>query len=332
MKRFIFFLGVLTLAAPFCTKDDPPGPDWIHDPTPFTIDLPDFFPIMEVPANNPTTKEGVSLGRMLYYDPILHKDSIQACASCHHQALSFSTPGNILPHINLAWSSAFLWNGKVQGSLENVMYFESAEFFKTGLARLQNHPDYPKRFYEAFGSKEISYENISRALAQFFRTMVSSNSKYDGYIDPNQLIFLEDEELLGFDIFFSEKGDCFHCHGGILFTDNHFHNNGLDADPEPGLFEITGDPQDVGRFKTPTLRNIELTGPYMHDSRYQTLEEVIDFYSEGLDPSPTIDPLMKNISQGGVHLTPQEKGYLLAFLKTLTDTVYLQNEALSNPF
>ncbi|MCB9283561.1 MAG: cytochrome-c peroxidase [Lewinellaceae bacterium] len=332
MKRTILLLGVLIWTLPYCTKEKPIDPGWEYDPTPFNLEYPDFFPILEIPADNPTTVQGVLLGRMLYYDPILHKDSTEACASCHQQAFSFSKPGNIIPHINLGWSGAFLWNGKIQGTLEDIMLFESRDFFETDLSRLQNHPDYPKRFYEAFGDKEITYEHIAKAMAQFERTMISANSKYDQYLDPDQFVFLEDEEFLGYDIFFSEKGDCFHCHGGILFTDNRFHNNGLDANPEPGLSEITGDPFDVGRFKTPTLRNIELTGPYMHDSRYETLEEVIDFYSEGLKNSPTVDPLMKNVYKGGIQLTPQEKGYLLAFLKTLTDTTYLHNPALEDPF
>jgi cytochrome c peroxidase len=314
-----------------CAKEDtPPGP--VYDPTPLSIEFPASFPILEIPADNPTTVEGVLLGRMLYYDPILHKDSLMACASCHQQAFSFSTPGNIIPHINLGWNRSFLWNGKIQGALEDIMLFESQEFFETDLSRLQKHPEYPDLFFKAFGSETASYEAIAKALSQFLRTMISSNSKYDRYIDPKQIVFLSDEEFLGFDIFYSEKGDCFHCHGGILFTDNQFHNNGLDAEPEHGLFEITGNPFDKGLYKTPTLRNVALTAPYMHDSRFQTLEEVIDFYSEGLRQSPTVDPLMKNVHQGGIQLTEAEKGYLLAFLNMLTDTTYTLNPALGSPF
>jgi cytochrome c peroxidase len=135
------------------------------------------------------------------------------------------------------------------------------------------------------------------------------------------------------EIFNTERGDCFHCHGGILFTDNMFHNTGLDAEPgDKGLSAVTGDPLDRGRFKTPTLRNIEVTAPYMHDGRFRTLEEVVDFYSEGVQNSPTIDPLMKFAHQGGVRLTAQERSDLIAFLKTLTDTTFLTNPAFGNPF
>lgn len=325
------FLGVIAfLLLVRCDDDIPPGP--VYDPTPLQIAIPEHFPILDIPEDNPTTVEGVFLGRMLFYDPILHRDSTEACASCHQQAMAFSTPGNIIPHINLGWSTAFLWNGKIQGSLEKSMTFESEEFFQTDLGRLERHPDYPGYFFKAFGSEDITYENIGKALAQFERTMISGDSKYDLYLRPGLPVFLTDEEFLGFDLFFTEKGDCFHCHGGILFTDNLFHNNGLDAEPSEGLFEVTGISDDIGRYKTPTLRNIELTAPYMHDSRYQTLEEVIDFYSEGLHQSPTVDPLMKNVYKGGIQLTEQEKGYLIAFLKTLTDTVYVNKVELGSPF
>ncbi len=327
-------LGIFLLAVAGCEKDEPttPGHNWTYNPTPYELKVPAFFPILDLPADNPQTVEGVKLGRMLYYDPALHADSTHACASCHVQANSFSSDAAVLPHLNLGWSSAFLWNGKVQGTLEDIMLFEAKDFFKTDLDRLRRHPEYPRLFYEAFGQDTITYELAAKALSQFQRTMVSSNSKYDRVLDQSSGVFLTDEELNGYDIFFTEKGDCFHCHGGILFTDNQFHNNALDASPEAGLSEITGQPLDAGKFKTPTLRNIALTGPYMHDGRYATLEDVIDFYSEGLQSSETVDPLMKSVHLGGKHLTAQEKSDLIAFLKTLTDTTYTANPALASPF
>lgn len=328
-------LGFFLLALGGCEKEhftSHPSHQWTYDPTPFELKIPAFFPILDLPADNPLTVEGVKLGRMLYYDPTLHIDSAQACASCHLQANSFTSSGEVLPHLNLGWNTAFLWNGKVQGTLEDVMLFEVKDFFKTDLDRLRKHPEYQRLFFEAFGQDTITYELAANALAQFQRTMVSSNSKYDQAIQPGNGVFLTEAELNGYDIFFSEKGDCFHCHGGILFTDNQFHNNALDANPEAGLSEITGQPLDVGKFKTPTLRNVELTGPYMHDGRYATLEEVIDFYSEGLKASETVDPLMKNLHTGGIRLSTQEKSDLLAFLKTLTDTSYTTNPELASPF
>jgi cytochrome c peroxidase len=335
MKRTYLFIfaGILMSGFWACSKDEtPPGNDYVYDPTPYEATIPAFFPILDIPAANPMTVQGVKLGRMLYYDPALHQDSAKACATCHIQANSFSSDPTVIPHLNLGWSNNFLWTGKVQGSLEDIMLFEVKDFFMTNLTRLQNHPDYPRLFYEAFGTDTITNQLAANALAQFERTMVSSNSKYDKVLDQNSGVFFTDEELNGYDLFFTEKADCFHCHGGILFTDNDFHNNALDANPEPGRFDITNSPYDLGKYKAPTLRNIELTGPYMHDGRFNTLEEVIDFYSEGLQMSETVDPLMKSVHLGGKHFSPQDKSDLIAFLKTLTDTTYTTNPALSSPF
>lgn len=316
-----------------CKKDDPsPQHNFTYNPIPFEITFSDQFPILEIPEHNQTTVAGIKLGRMLYYDAELHPDGLHSCASCHLQENSFTSDGEILPHLNLGWNTKFLWDGKIQGTLEDIMLFEVRDFFGTDVDRLQNHADYPRLFFEAFGEEEITQENAAKAMSQFQRTMVSDNSKYDQVISQKPGIFLSDEELRGWDIFFTEKGDCFHCHGGILFTDNLMHNNGLDAQPSAGYGAITGEPFDMGKFKTPTLRNVALTGPYMHDGRYETLEDVINFYSNGVHFSETIDPLMKFVHQGGIQLTDMEKQDLLAFLHTLTDSSYIDNIELSDPF
>jgi cytochrome c peroxidase len=310
--------------------DDPRFDDAVYDPTPYELVLPEGFPILEIPVDNPLTEEGVELGRHLYYDPILHADGDRSCASCHFQSKSFTSDGQVLPHLNLGWNTAFLWDGKVQGSLEDIMLFEVRDFFEADMDRINAHEEYPVLFYEAFGEKVVTDELAAKALAQFQRTMISGNSTYDKVMRGEQ--FFTDAQYDGFEIFFTERGDCFHCHGGVLFTDNDFHNNGLDYDPYPGLGGVTGIAEDMGKFKSPTLRNIELTGPYMHDGRYQTLEDVLDFYSEGLKDSETIDPLMKQIHNGGVQLTAREKNDLLEFLKSLTDMDYTTNPKLSDPF
>mgnify|MGYP002395723027 FL=1 len=165
-----------------------------------------------------------------------------------------------------------------------------------------------------------------KAIAQYERTLISGNSRFDKY--TQRLIPLTPSELSGYNLFMSESGaDCFHCHGDItnpLWTDNLFHNNGLDASfTDNGLGDITGNPADNGKFKTPTLRNLAFTAPYMHDGRFQTLDEVIDHYSTGLKASPTVSPLLKKVSDGGVQLTPQEKADLKAFLLTLTDSSFV---------
>ncbi|MDX1407495.1 MAG: cytochrome c peroxidase [Saprospiraceae bacterium] len=310
--------------------EDPRFDGVVYAPTPYLLSYPDRFPQPEIPADNPLTEEGVQLGRRLFYDPLLHASGEQACAGCHQQSLAFTSDGPVLPHINLGWNSAFLWDGKVQGTLEDIMLFEVKEFFAADMDRFNAHATYPVLFYEAFGEKVVTHEMAAMALAQFQRTMISGNSRYDRFM--NGEIFLTDDEYDGLEIFFTERGDCFHCHGGVLFTDNMFHNNALDADPEQGLARNTGLSQDIGKFKSPTLRNIALTAPYMHDGRYATLGDVINFYSEGLQNSETVDPLMKQLHRGGIQLTMREKEALIAFLHCLTDTSFIQNSALLSPF
>ncbi len=301
-----------------------------YNPTPHHLSFPSYFPDMEIPSHNKLTVEGIRLGRKLYYDVKLHPSQSLSCSFCHNQQNSFSSPSsNCMPHVNLGFSTNFLWNGHVQGELEDIMLFEVEDFFGTDVSVLQADEEYPAMFKEAFGTSKITTKLAARALAQFFRTLNSYRSRYDGMLQGTE--FFTPQEWDGYDIFFSERGDCFHCHGGALMTDNLFHNNGLDQFPDDGRYEETNNPGDLGKFKTPTLRNIELTGPYMHDARYQTLEEVIEFYSSGLQWSETIDPLMKKVQSGGAGLTAQEKENLLLFLKTLTDSSFINNPDLSDP-
>jgi cytochrome c peroxidase len=200
--------------------------------------------------------------------------------------------------------------------------------WETVVAKLEQDPEYPILFSKAFGTSSIDSSLVAKAIAQFERILISGNSKFDQYLLGNATLSLQ--ELNGFTIFMDEeKGDCFHCHGSDnnpLWTDNMFHNNGLDTNfSDLGLGAITGDPNDYGKFRSPTLRNLIFTAPYMHDGRFATLEEVIDHYSEGLQPSSTVDPLMKKVDQGGVQLSNQEKISLKAFLLTLTDFEFINN-------
>lgn len=194
---------------------------------------------------------------------------------------------------------------------------------------------YPDLFFKAFGSKEITMERISKAIAQFVRTLVSANSKFDHYLRGEYQ--LTAEELRGFVLFTTEEGaDCFHCHGGggnPLFTTNLFYNNGKDDEFDDlyDRYSITNNPVDIGAYKAPTLRNVELTGPYMHDGRFSSLEEVIEFYSHQVKNSPYINPLMHHVANGGTQLTPSEKTDLMAFIKTLRDDDFLNNPNFSRP-
>lgn len=331
-----------------CRKEQAEPEPW--DPTPYVLEIPQGFPDMDIPTGNPMTVEGVRLGRMLFHDPILSLDNSQSCASCHAQDFSFTDNGrrfsvgvdgtegfrNAMSLLNAGWIRGHNWDGSA-GSLEEQAFepvvnpIEMHNTWPQAVGRLKSHEAYPDLFFDAFGTRDIDSIHVVHALAQFERTLISADSKWDRYLRGE--VQLTTAETRGFEIFFTEKGDCFHCHTTILFTDNEFHNNGLDSVfTDRGLYEVTGDPNDIGKFRTPTLRNLQFTGPYMHDGRFETLEEVIDFYSEGLKFSPTIDPLMKNVNEGGIRLTEGEKESLLAFIKTLTDTTFVKNPEFSNPF
>jgi cytochrome c peroxidase len=246
-----------------------------------------------------------------------------------------------MPLFNLAWNydNNFFWDGRDLG-LENQVFepitnpVEMHNTWEAVTEKLNEHPEYPELFKAAFGTQTIDSVLVSKAIAQFERTLISANSKFDKFLLGTAT--LTPEETNGFNIFMDEsKGDCFHCHGSDnnpLWTDNKFHNNGLDTTfSDLGLGNVTGDPADNGKFKTASLRNLAFTAPYMHDGRFETIEDVINHYSEGLQNSATIDPLMKKVDQGGVQLSSQEKADLKAFLLSLSDSDFINNPNFSNP-
>jgi cytochrome c peroxidase len=343
--------------------------------TPYTIQIPLHFPTeLNIPSDNPMTVEGIALGRYLFYDGRLSgrsdPDSLMSCATCHIQAHSFVcgidnpvftgghphgltgilTPHFMLPMINLVWTNrGYLWNGMVSQdnstpgyrTLEDIVGIVirlpdeiHGDTNKTK-AMIQQIKGYPDLFKKAFGSSVVTEKSIARAIAQFIRTLISDNSKFDQYLQGQ--VQLSGSELNGYVLFMTEQGgDCFHCHGGDgnpLFTTNLFYNNGKDSvfiDPYD-RFSITGNASDIGAYKAPTLRNLIFTAPYMRDGSFSTIDEVIDFYSSGLVWSPSISPLMHHIATGGVRLTSSQKADLKAFLLTLTDSTFVTNPAFSKP-
>ncbi|WXT99267.1 cytochrome-c peroxidase [Seonamhaeicola sp. MEBiC1930] len=301
-----------------------------------------------IPFDNPQTEEGIVLGKKLFFDSILSADNSQSCADCHMPENAFSDPDkfsdgidgtlgtrNSMPLFNLAWNydEKFFWDGS-SFSLEHQAFnpvadpTEMASSWTVVEQKLQNHSEYPELFNKAFGTSKIDSTLVTKAIAQFERTLISANSKFDKYLLGE--IELTTEELNGFNVFMDEnRGDCFHCHGSEnnpLWTDNLFHNNGLDPIfSDLGLGAISGDPADNGKFKSPSIRNLAFTAPYMHDGRFATLEEVINHYSEGLQNSSTIDPLMKKVAQGGVQLSDKDKADLKLFLLSLSDYEFIIN-------
>lgn len=365
IPKHLTALALLTLFFTACKDEEAGGPELSQ--TRMDIEVPFLFPPLEEPASNLTTKEGVFLGRKLFYEPLLSGDKSMSCGTCHQQKVGFTDPNgqfsegidgsigdrNSMNIMNAAWMPELFWDGRSKG-LEAQAFgpvtnpIEMNNSWDVVVQRLQNHREYPGLFRAAFGTAVIDSNLVVKAIAQFERTMVSGNSKYDKW--KRGEVELTPQELAGHELFFKDRkvirkngdtgpiiriesgGDCFHCHGPPLFTDNIYHNNGLDLVlSDSGRAVVTKDPFDVGRFKTPTLRNLSFTGPYMHDGRFETLDEVLDFYSHGLQRSGTIDPLMKNIDEGGVQLTDEEKAQLKAFLLTLNDPDFIQNPAFSDP-
>lgn len=319
-------------------------------PTAYPLEVPEVFPFYFEPPENPTTIEGVELGRRLFYDPILSGDRTQSCSSCHTQAAAFTDSGertsegidglrgdrNTPAIINVGWQLSLFWDGRAatpeeqaRGPVSNPI--EMHLDWDEAVQRLRDHADYPELFGAAFGTCEITETKTVQAIAQFERTLISANSKFDRF--NRDEIALTPSEDRGFRLFFNERGDCFHCHGNSLHTDGRFHDIGLDlAPPDSGLSKFTGNPLDYGKFKTPTLRNIEFTAPYMHDGRFETLEEVVRHYDANVERSPNLDPLILARVDRDMRLTDQEIADVVAFLRTFSDSAFVTNPDFSDPF
>lgn len=365
-------IATSTLFLSQCKPDDKPTTPDPYQDDPYTLTIPKGFPPPVTNTDNPLTVHGVELGRKLFYDPILSGDNTQACASCHDQAKSFSDAPNqfskgidgfegnknSMAIINMAWNRDFFWDGRATSLEKQALQpvtnpIEMHETWSNAVKKLAADASYTTLFNKAFGTSTPDSTLAARAIAQFMKTIVVSESKFQKYLRKE--VLLTTSEQRGYAIFLSEQGgDCFHCHMvyDALFTDNYvsdpvqrFHNNGLDAEPAAGVLTgralITNDPSDIGKFKTPTLLNIALTPPYMHDGRFNTLEEVVEFYNSGvhdvknLDPNMNLKPTATNRTfEGGfrqLHLTQQEKDDLVAFLKTLTDESIATNPNYSKP-
>ena len=278
--------------------------------TPFELDYPTILesglPKMIIPKDNLLTVEGVKLGRKLFYDKILSGDNTQACASCHEPKDGFTDNNlafsegidgiegsrNAMALVNLGWAQSYFWDGRSktledQALLPVIDEIEMHATWTNAVKKLQETSEYPVLFNAAFNTFIIDSTLVAKALAQFERTLLSGNSPFDRYLLGLKTGYSLEEEIEmfeGYGIFLDKnKGDCFHCHGdqfNPLYTDNLFHNNGLDAVPtDPGLAKVTGNVSDFGKFKTPTLRNLLFTAPYMHDGRFETLSQVVDHYS-----------------------------------------------------
>ena len=321
---FLFLLSSLRGEENISTRDWPLGLE------------PDF----EIPQDNPLTEEKVRLGKRLFFDKRLSLDESLSCATCHDSEKGFSNglavsegvsgktgSRNVPSIVNRLYGSTQFWDGRAEtlesqalGPLFNPD--EMAMNEKLLLERLNTDTAYLKLFYQAFGSSEPTVERISKALACFERTLLTGETAFDRYEWEGIATALSASAKRGLSLF-RGKGRCSTCHIGTNFTDEQFHNLGAGegvGQMDPGRAAVTGDSADFGKFKTPSLRNIEYTAPYMHDGSLARLEDVIEFYNQGGRPNPYLDKEMKPLK-----LSDAEKSDLLAFLKALTGPVFSVN-------
>ena len=359
-------VGLSSCHPPEAKAPPPQVPEVFPAPTPLqNFSAPFYFGAFSVPVDNRLTEEAVALGRALFYETALSVDGSVSCATCHRPELAFTdgkafsegvhgfqTDRSAMSLVNLMWGPQhFFWDGRVDSleaqalqPIENPN--EMGETLENVIQKLSQNPDYPRMFGAAFGSREITAERIGKALASFERTLISANSKYDRYLRGETS--LTEQELWGKQLFQTHPDskanlrgtNCGDCHSPLLTSGfntayDGFTNNGLDTEENlpAGLSAITGKAQDRGKFKVPSLRNIALTAPYMHDGRFQTLEEVLDHYDQHIQESSTLDPLIREATNGefvagrppALLMTAEEKAAVIAFLHTLTDETFISN-------
>ena len=368
---FGFAIAVVIFAG--CRRDGPddttPTPGRVG--TPYQLIIPSNLPPMDIPVDNPMTVEGIALGRFLFYEKRLSGDNGMSCGTCHEPGIAFTDgksvpkgidsiagPRSTMPLINLGYNNFFFWDGR-SSTLEHQILepvrnpIEMHETWPSAMSKLQADAAYPTLFERAFGTGQIDSVLAAKAIAQFIRTMISGNSPFDKFRRGEATLPVDAQ--VGFDLFKKEGGaigqiipvagstpvigqggaDCFHCHteAAGLFTDEQFHNNGLDTVfTDIGRSGVTNNPADMAKFKTPTLRNIMVTAPYMHDGRFATIDQVLDHYGSGGNASPTVDPFMKFTDPDlELGLTPTKRIQIKAFLNALTDEEFLTNPAFTDP-
>lgn len=350
--NWFLFLALFSYSCGDAEKSASNLEDIPYNPEPYTLQLPDYFPRMPIPADNPLTKEGITLGRDLFYDNILSGDGTMSCSSCHDPRKAF-TDGlavstgidgvagrrSSMSLVNVGFTkNGLFWDGRSR-TLEDqaLLPVEDVNELHTTwpevILRIQQHASYPAMFRKAFGIKdksEITKELVAKAIAQFERIIISADSKYDRYKQGKEK--LTDLELIGFSLYLDIAGDdfpdaqCNHCHQLDLASGDAFFNNGLQASPTLFDFKDLGQggftklDAENGKMRAVSLRNIMLSAPYMHDGSLATMDDVLNHYISKGKPSPNKDPLLNAIP-----LTPGYKKALLAFIQTLTDTSYLNN-------
>lgn len=300
--------------------------------------------------DNPLSREGFELGRRLFYDARLSKTQTISCASCHIQQFAFSDTArfsrgihdrtgdrNSMSLANIGWSSRFFWDGRAEHLKDQIHnpVIDTREMGSTWediITYVRSEAYYRDAFRKVFPKEKIGEQTIKKALEQFVSNIYAFDSRYDAYFYKGQPVFTEQEKA-GMKLF-NGKAGCSGCHNTVLFTNHQFMNNGLDSIPAPGLYNATGVPTDRGLQKTPSLRNVAITPPYMHDGRFQTLEAVLEFYNTRVQgSSPNLDFRMAPFTgRNGLGLSREEQQAIIAFLHTLTDSTLLHHPMYGDPW
>lgn len=339
--KYFFFLII-----PFfynCSADS----DYVD--VPLEVKVPSNFPALAYNiGQNPPTQKGFELGKKIFYDGRLSSDGTISCGFCHLQQYAFTHHGHTISHgvnnamgtrnapsiQNMAFQTQFMWDGAAdnldfQPVIPLLSTKEMNGNFGNIIAMMKSDPKYIQLFAWAFPNRQINTENMLKALSQFMVMNISANSKFDHYRRGEDGVVLTADEQSGYAIF---NAKCANCHATDMFTDNSFRNNGLAVNPlvnDVGRYKLTQLDQDYYKFKVPSLRNVEVTAPYMHDGRFGTLDAVLNHYSNAVVNGITLDPLLQQNGTLGIPLSNQEKTQLIAFLKTLTDYQYLSDPRFS---
>ncbi|MDO5969248.1 cytochrome c peroxidase [Flavivirga aquimarina] len=340
-KEILVIIGLILWS---CSKS---SEEVAYVPVPMEVEIPTNFPdIVYNLDNNPVTEAGFELGKQLFYEGKLSANDAIPCAFCHEQAFAFTHHEHTVSHglndgvgrrnaqpiQNLAYQSEFMWDGAathldLQPVIPITSEVEMGETLSNVISKLNADLYYQGQFDKAFEDGEINSENMLKALSQFMIMMISSNSKYDKYVRNEEGGTLSTQELDGLESF---KAKCTSCHATDLFTDQSYRNNGLSINPklnDKGRFNIFENPDDLYKFKVPSLRNVEKSKPYMHDGRFLTLEAVLEFYDSGLVDNGNVDPVFERVDGSlGITLSDYEKESIIAFLKTLTDYEFLNDD------
>ncbi|MES2628416.1 MAG: cytochrome c peroxidase [Bacteroidota bacterium] len=332
---------MLVLTATACSKQAEQSAPL--QPLNVSAEGPAYFPAASYRfTNNELTSAGFQLGRRLFYDELLSVENDISCASCHQQRFAFSDPSHAIPHgahgklgtrnspgiFNMRWTPAMMWDGGITNlelmpvaPLTNPV--EMDETLDNIVRKLNANASYREAFRGAFGSETITAPMMLKAFAQFMGAMVSADSRYDRFRQGK--LSLSADEMSGMQLFDDKCGSC---HSGELFTDFSFRNNGIDsAGKDDGRFLVTQQNTDRGTFRVPSLRNVAITRPYMHDGRFNSLEEVLQHYTSGIRHAENLDPVLKT----GLGLSAEQSRKIISFLGTLTDETFTKDPRFSKP-